>query len=285
MSNFLKKAIRNGISKGIGDAVSKAVREVVEPKATELTNKATQYFDQAAGNAAQEAKQSTSGLESAFANLERATQSYATQMSKNMKICPDCGQPTTAEKTFCPSCGAKLPAQTVAEGAVCSACGKQNSIGTRFCEDCGTKLPAAIQEEQAQLAKDEAELAQWDVLLPQYPKWTCGGSKFNLEEYDPGIYSFSAGFNGDTVAARQAVDQYRQILQQNGFRQAGQYPDICHLYKKIDDKCYHVDMEHCFDGDPDRACLGFDIREPYGGFDYVKPEPKKQVSLKDLFKR
>jgi len=284
MSNFLKRAIREGVSRGIGDAVSKVVREAVEPKATQLTNKAAQYFDQAAGQAAQETRKTTSSLEGAFANLERATQSYATEMSKNMKICPDCGQPTTAEKSFCPSCGAKLPAQTVAEGAVCPRCGKQNTIGTKFCQDCGTKLPAAVQEEQAQQARDAAELAQWDTLLPQYPKWICGGSQFNLEEYDPGCYGFSAGFNGDTAAARRAVGQYRQILQQNGFRTAGQYPDICHLYKRIDGKCYHVDTEHCFDGDQDRACFGFDSREPYGGFDYVKPEPKKQIGLRDLLK-
>lgn len=286
MSNFLKRAIRDGVRKGIGDAVGKAVQKAVEPHATQLTNKAAQYFDQAAGNASQEVKRTTSGLEGAFANLERATQNYATQMSKNMKICPGCGQPTTAEKTFCPSCGAKLPEQTVAEGAVCPSCGKQNSIGTKFCDSCGTKLPAAIQEEQAQRDKDDAELAQWDTMLPQYPKWTCGGNKYNLEEYDPGVFYFSAGFSGDTNAARRAVDQYRQILLENGFRQAGQYPSIEQLFKRIDGVVYNVDTEHCFDGDPDRASIGFSIREPYGGFDYVKPEPKKSkdIDLKDLKK-
>ena len=39
----------------------------------------------------------------------------------------------------------------------------------------------------------------------------------------------------------------------------------------------------CFDGDPDLPSIGFDISEPYGGFDYVKPEPKKATSFKDLF--
>lgn len=102
MSNFLKRATRDGVCKGIGDAVGKAVREVVEPHATQFANKADQRFDQAAGNVAQEARKTASGLEGACANLERATQNYATQMSKNMKVCPGYGQPATAEKPSAP---------------------------------------------------------------------------------------------------------------------------------------------------------------------------------------
>ena len=286
--SFLKRTIQNavsqGISRGISDAVGKAVKQAVEPRATEYANKAAEHFDQAAGNAAQQTRQATSGLEGAFANLERSMQGYANQMTKDLKVCHECGQPTSGDKKFCPSCGAKLPEQTLGQSAVCPACGKQNSVGTKFCQDCGTKLPIAVQEEQAQLAKDEAELAQWDTLLPQYPKWICGGSQFNLEEYEPGVVNFSAGFHGDTAAAHRAVAQYRQILQQNGFRQAGQHPTQEQLFKRIDGVVYNVDTEHCFEGDPDRACIGFCIREPYGGFDYVKPEPKKSkdIGLDDL---
>lgn len=288
--SFLKRTIRNavsqGISKGISDAVGKAVKQAVEPRATEYANKAADRFDQAAGNVAQQTRQTTSELEGAFANLERSMQGYATQMTKDLKVCPECGHPTSAEKKFCPGCGAKLPEQTLGQSAVCPSCGKQNSVGQKFCADCGTKLPIAIQEEQAQLAKDEVELNQWDSLLPQYPKWNCGGSQFNLEEFEPGSIVFSAGFNGSSSAAHRAVEQYRQILLQNGFRQAGQYPSKEQLFKRIDGIVYNVDTEHCFEGDPDRASIGFCVREPYGGFDYVKPEPKKtkDIDLKDLRK-
>ena len=37
-------------------------------------------------------------------------------------------------------------------------------------------------------------MAEWEVKLPQYPKWSCGGTKFSIEEYDPGCYQFSAQF-------------------------------------------------------------------------------------------
>ena len=280
---FLERAIRRGVSEGIGKAVGQAITKAVEPTATEFANKAAQHFDNAARNTENQAKKTASGLEGAFANLERAAQGYATEAAKNMKVCPSCNQPTTADKNFCPECGAKLPEQTVAQGAVCTGCGKQNSIGTKFCDACGAKLPAAIAEEQAQADRNAAVIAEWDTKLPQYPKWNCGGKNYCIEDMG-GYIRFSADFEGNRFAAEQAVAQYRKALVQNGFIQAGQYPNIAHLYKRVNGVCYHADTEHCFEGDPDCPNIYFNIDEPTGGYDYVKPEPKKQVGLKDLFK-
>ena len=276
---FLERAIRRGVSAAVGKAIGKAI----EPTVTDLTNKAANAIDQAAQNTEQQVARS-SGLEGAMANLERSVQGYATEAAKNMKVCPNCNKPTTADKKFCPDCGTQLPEQTVAQGAVCPSCGKQNAIGTKFCQDCGTKLPAAIAEEQAQADRNAAVMAQWDAKLPQYPKWTCGGDRMYINDYDENGHSFEVEFKNDPSAAHRAVEQYRQILLQNGFRQAGQYPIIEQLFKRIDGVVYNVDTEHCFEGDPDFATIGFCIREPYGGFDYVKPEPKKKTSFMDLFK-
>lgn len=283
--SFLERAIRRGVSQGVGNAVGKAIQQAVEPKATELANKAAEQIDAAAQTTAQQTQQTAqaaSGLEGALGNLQRSIESYATEAAKNIKVCPGCGEATGADKKFCPKCGTKLPDQTVAQSVVCPNCGKQNSIGTKFCSDCGTKLPAAVQEEQAAQANDAAVLTVWGEKLPQYPKWCFGGRDFNIEEYEPGCYQFSARFPSHE-AAREAVAQYRIRLQENGFRPAGQFPDVEQLFKKIGDACYNVDTEHCFDGDGDCSTIGFCIREPYGGFDYVKPEPKKKTGLKDLF--
>ncbi len=276
---FLERAIRKGVS----DAVGKAIGKAIEPTATELANKAANAIDQAAQNTEQQVARS-SGLEGAMANLERAAQGYATEAAKNMKVCPKCNKPTTADKKFCPDCGTQLPEQTVAQGAVCPNCSKQNAIGTKFCQDCGTKLPAAIQEEQAIADRNAAVMAEWDAKLPQYPKWTCGGDRMYINDYDENGHSFEVEFKNNPQAAQRAVEQYRQILLANGFRQAGQYPSLEQLFKRIDGVVYNVDTEHCFEGDPDCATIGFCIREPYGGFDYVKPEPKKKTSFLDLFK-
>ena len=268
---FLERAIRRGVS----DAVGKAIGKAIEPTVTDLTNKAANAIDQAAQNTEQQVARS-SGLEGAMANLERSVQGYATEAAKNMKICPNCNKPTTADKKFCPECGTQLPEQTVAQGAVCPSCGKQNAIGTKFCQDCGTKLPAAIAEEQAQADRNANLMAEWDQYLSHYPKWSCGGSEFDIEEYDPGCFEFRANFNGNHQAAHRAVDEYRQILLQNGFRQAGEYPCIEHLYKMESGVCYHVDTGMCFEASHDSPSISFNISEPRGGFNYVKPEPKKK---------
>lgn len=286
---FLERAIRKGVSQGVGRAMGEALSKAIEPHANELANKAAQRIDEAAAKNEEYENQrrQNSAFNGAFANLERAANDYATQLGKNMKICPGCGETVTADKKFCPYCGAKLPEQTVAEGAVCPNCGKQNSIGTKFCQDCGTKLPAAVAEEQAQLMKDDAVMAEWDEKLAAFPKWIFGGKDYYIEDYDGGAFSFTATF-ATYAGAQSAVRQYRELLLQNGFRQAGQYPNMEHLYKRTDGIVYHADTEHCFEGDPECPQIYFDRSEPTGSFDYVKPEPKKQLELKDLkglFKR
>ena len=280
---FLERAIRRGVREGIGKAVGNAIGKAIEPTATNLANQAANAIDQASQNTQQQVQRS-SGFEGAMSNLERSMQGYATEAAKNVKVCPSCGKPNGADKKFCADCGTKLPEQTLAQGAVCTSCGKQNSIGTKFCQDCGAKLPAAVQEEEMKAQKNAAVMAEWDQKLPPYPKWTCGGDEIYINDYDENGYGFEAVFKNNPSAAHRAVEEYRQILLQNGFRQAGQYPSIEQLFKRIDGVVYNVDTEHCFDGDADTACIGFCIREPYGGFDYVKPEPKKKTSFMDLFK-
>ncbi|MBE6038830.1 MAG: zinc ribbon domain-containing protein [Anaerofustis stercorihominis] len=283
--SFLKRMIKKGIGEGIEKAVGEAVSKVVEPKATELANKAAKHIEEASKPAVAETKKTFSGLEEAFSNLERAAQGYATEAAKNIKICPECGKPANAEVKFCQDCGAKLPEKTVAEGAVCPKCGKQNAIGTKFCQDCGEKLPQAIEEENAQMQRDNDVLTkEWAEYLPEYPVWDQGGNRFNIEQYDTEIFSFTACFDGSYVDAKEAVRQYRETLKSAGFTQAGQYPSEEHLYKMVGEKCYHADTEHCFESNSDCPAIGFSVGEPTGGFNYVKPEPKKKTSILDLFK-
>lgn len=208
-----------------------------------------------------------------------------TVLAPDSLYCPHCGtklkiKKNSADKKFCPDCGARLPEGSVAQGAVCPSCGKQNVIGTKFCQDCGTKLPVAVQEEQMHADDHASVMSKWDKQLPQYPKWNCGGSHFEIEVYD-GFTTFSVNFDGNTFRAKQAVEQYRQLLLEGGFREAGENPTIEHLYKMIDGVCYHADTEHCFEGDNDTATIYFNTGEPQGGF-YYKPD-KKSFGLKGLF--
>ncbi len=268
--------IANGIKRGIGNAVGNAVERKAEEIIAPKINQTADAIAQRATSQSQPSTAPTGGgvLEGALGNLTNAMSSYATQASQNMKICPNCGKPASADKKFCPECGTTLPEQTVAQGAVCPNCGKQNNITEKFCADCGTKLPSAVAQEEKQKADDISEMLKWKQFLSEYPVWDLGGFKYCIEDLMENSFVFSVRY--DTPAqAKQAVELYRSKLMENGFRQAGQYPTKEHLYKKIDGICYHVDTEHCFEGDQDCASVYFGQGEPIGGYDY-DPNAKKK---------
>ncbi len=270
--------ISRGVTRGIGNALGNATQKAVERKATEvLTPKINQAADKIAGNATTAASETASrgSLDGALGNLTNAVNDYATKAAQNMKICPKCDAAVSAEHTFCTRCGEKLPERTLAEGAVCHSCGKQNAVSEKFCADCGTKLPSALAAEDRQRQADQDVLAKWQELLSAYPEWTLGGNCYEIEHYGEGQYIFSSSF-ASSQEARDAIAAYRAVLEQHGFQSAGQYPSPEHLYKKENGVCYHVDTEHCFEGDANCPTVAFDRREPQGGFDYVKPEPKKK---------
>lgn len=272
--SFLKNSLLRGIGQELGKAVGRAITDAVSPAANQ----------QAAQPMTPTCQQPAWGAGLPLAGLEHALQGYATQMSPNLKACPGCGNPASADQTYCPRCGTKLPEETLAQGARCPQCGRQNGLGMKFCQDCGAQLPAAADEEDASAAQDAQVLAAWDEKLSYYPKWCFGGRNYRIESYDEGAYLFSASFDGDSTAAQNAVTQYRQYLAQCGFRPAGMHPSTAHLYQRINGVVYHVDTEHCFEGSADTVDVGFMTGEPQGGFDYVKPEPRQAAGWQDLFK-
>ncbi len=247
--SFLKRAIKRGIQEGLENTIGKAVRENskqiftnVGNAAAEKLNEATEEYQkkyerehpqQPQTPAPQPAAQTEdwqsalSGLGGIFGELAGSAQAYATEMSKTMKECPNCGTMAGMDKKFCPECGAKLPEETISQSALCPNCGKQNEIGTKFCSDCGTKLPSVVQAEQRARQKDEQLLAEWPAQLPAYPVWNGGGKNFNLEWANDGGYFYFEHNNHDE--AKKAVIGYRILLQENGFAPEGQYPSIEHL--------------------------------------------------------
>ena len=290
------KLIKDAVSGAVGNAVSEAVKKAVQPKADELAEQAVgqaaNALNQTAAAAEQTAAdaQAASGsaeapskeeMQAALGTLETLLGGFAQRAAESMKLCPKCGEAASADKDFCPSCGAKLPDMTVADGAKCTKCGRQNEPGTRFCSGCGEKLPAAAAAEQAAAEADAAVLNAWAEKLPDFPVWSCGGSDMELEqETDTETESWRFRVTLVTpVAAQNAVKQYRQVLMQNGFNPEGQYPDEEHLYKRVNGVSCHVDTEHCFQSDADSPTVYFDHRLPYGGYDYKKPEKTQSGGL------
>ena len=143
----LERGIGRGIGKALGDAVGQAFRpaadQIVEKTVAPRANQAADSINRAVGQPTAHARNQTAAnnLTGALFNFKSAMMNVANEAAKNMKVCPACGEPTTADKLFCPSCGTQLPEQTAAESAVCSNCGYQNDVGTKFCAGCGAKLP------------------------------------------------------------------------------------------------------------------------------------------------
>ena len=293
--------IKNAVSGAVGDAVQSAVKKTVQPAADAAAKKAADSIAQAAEAGTDAARQSAeaasqaaaelnaagaeaasaggtqmpsqSELESAFGMLGAMMQSAADGAAKNLKICQNCGEAAEAEEQFCPNCGTKLPEMTVSQSLTCTKCGKQNKIGTKFCSGCGEKLPAALMEEQAAAQRDAEVLAKWAEILPEFPVWNCGGTDFGIDSVDPGIYYFAATLP-DAAQAEKAVEAYRQLAMQAGFKQEGQYPSKEHLYLRVNGKSCHIDTEHCFESDANVPSIYFLHDEPTGGYDYKKPEPQ-----------
>ena len=279
LDNALKKGVNRALGNVVANTVEKKVTETIAPIVNDAANQTADAISRTVPQPPpqQNTQEAGAQLGGMFAGFASAAQSFANEAAKNMKICSACGEPANAETKFCPSCGAELPEQTVAQGSICSNCGKQNDIGTKFCADCGAKLPVAIAEEQAAKNRDDLVLAQWDTMLPQYPKWNLGGHDMSIEhisDSDSGYPYY--GFSVSGVGVRE-VEQYNQLVMQNGFRPAGQYPSNSQLYKRVDGLVYNFSSEHAFDIS-ECISLYFTIQEPTGGFDYVKPEPTQKKS-------
>ncbi len=301
------KGIQDAVSQKVEDEAKKAAEDVVddvvdtakEEVAGEVAEQVGDKVGEAATGAATELNDSVGQLKDALGELNSAMKEADESMSKvspeemdqamsflesmakdslkGMRVCLECEEPVKGDVKFCPKCGAKLPDKTVMELALCSKCGKQNTPGTDFCGECGAKLPYKEMMEERQIRKDQEVLSKWSENLSCYPVWSCGGTDLGIQRLEDRIIEFSAWFKDDPDGARKAVEQYTQILKENGFRSAGQYPSDYHLYKMVDGVCYHVDLEHCFESGDDSVYLYLVLNdEPTGGFDYVKPEPKKK---------
>ena len=253
LKNMVSNAISEGVGKGIQSAVGKAVESAVRPAADKLAGEAAKNLNQAS----QEIAQSTESMQSAaaegtaavhaeagressqgFANLGAALSGWAStmqnvagQVAQNMKECPNCGEVAPADNKFCPKCGAALPAETIGAGYLCAKCGKQNAPGTTYCVECGAILPAVE-------AANAKQLAKWDELLPQYPKWTLRGT-LDLEENDSlnGYPSYRLSVDG---AGREELTQYIALLTESGFIPAFD-GDSDIYYKVVDGVCRAFD--------------------------------------------
>lgn len=65
---------------------------------------------------------------------------------------------------------------------------------------------------------DEEQLAKWDTLLSDYPKWSCGGKEFEYEEYTYGENDDRKGIRFTFDGCEAYTLAYQAVLIANGFQ-------------------------------------------------------------------
>lgn len=282
LKGALGDAVSEGIGKGIQNAVGKAVEGAVRPAADKLAGRAADQLNEASRDlaanteAVRGARQAgvpagaqasqgsgTAALGTALSGWTSAMQEMAGQAVQNLKECPNCGEVSTADRKFCPKCGTPLPDKTLGEEYFCPKCGKQNLPGETFCAECGTLLPAAV-------GVREAQLARWDTLLPQYPRWSQGGVP-ELTEGDrindaPAVHLEVAGAGSGELRG------YVEQLKAAGFLPVhGEDSDL--YYKTVDGVCRAFDKTDAVQGG------GLSVTFFVGDFDRAAARDKADAAL------
>lgn len=271
LKSIVSDAVSKGIKKGISDAVGKAVEDIVKPSVDNLAQKqadkinattkdleqATAEARQATTEAAKEISSQASAapasagglasLEAALGGWAKRAESMATEMSKNLKECPQCGEMCSSDKQFCPKCGAKLPETTVGQAYTCSKCGEVNTIGTKYCCKCGALLPAAEAEVKAKAAADAVVLSEFKEKLPMYPEWSVGGYnlRFTTAGTSYGHPRYEFVFEGPATISI----LYVQKLREAGFDYRDGLSSSGMLYKIVDGVARCCNIEKDSDGD------------------------------------
>lgn len=79
-----------------------------------------------------------------FKNLEHY--GFGPNVMRRTKICSKCGQVARSGSFFCPSCGEKLPQETLfdrykRQHKCCPDCDTVLSTDSRYCPNCGRQIP------------------------------------------------------------------------------------------------------------------------------------------------
>ena len=77
------------------------------------------------------------------ANMERY--GFGTNIMRNIRVCPECGMPSTAADKNCRTCGTRLPRETLFQQykkrhRFCPHCDTVVAKSARFCPECGMRI-------------------------------------------------------------------------------------------------------------------------------------------------
>ena len=125
---------------------------------------------------------------------------------------------------------------------ICTVCGYVHEGPTppERCPQC--KVPASKFKELT----DEEVMAKLETLLPDFPKWDCGGNHFSIEEEDIDGQRFIRFY---ASAAEMSWIAYKTKLIANGFRMKYRQ-DTATWYKEVEGRypavhLFHIDYDAC----------------------------------------
>lgn len=212
---FLGSLISEAIKKVAGDTLGKAVEEIVKPMINQ-------------------AQQQSETIDTVSKSQER--DSRPVNLSRYIKICPECHEGCSGDNAYCPSCGAAIGAGALEAAYTCPGCDHVNELGSTHCVKCGRQLPAEDVRDKRISDSDEDVLSEFIRVLPQYPVWR-GGRDFTLEvngERDGHpVYVFTV------EGGAYLLEDYIIKLKAAGFR--GLNSDDSDLYYKVIDG-----LTYCF---------------------------------------
>lgn len=208
MINILGKTV----AQGVGSVVEKAVSEAVKPAATKLAQKQADL------------------IESVTKNIESANESMK-EVNESMK-----------------SAGESMKEAGEALDQAVKQNPEELSAAMEFLRQNARRAAEEIKNlEVEETLTDEQVMAKWDELLPDFPKWSCGGNGFSFEEDDLGEDGKCVRFYLNAIEANYIA--YYAILIANGFRQKYR-SDTATWYKEVDGRypavhLFHVDDDAC----------------------------------------
>lgn len=198
----------------IGKGVAKGVSEVVEKAVKEAVKPAAAKF----------AEKQADLINEATKNVEAATESMkdaGTSLDEAGKAIDEAAAQTDAA---------------------------QLKMGLEFLRENARRAAEEISKlEEEESLTDEELLAKWDELLPDFPKWNCGGNHYSFEKLDLGDDGEGYSFSLDAASASWIA--YKAMLVADGFKMKYR-SDTAFWYKEVDGRypavhLFHIDYDSC----------------------------------------
>lgn len=109
---------------------------------------------------------------------------------------------------------------------------------------------------------DDEQLAKWETLLPEYPKWSCGGRDFDYDEYTYGENDSKKGIRFTLDGCEAYMIAYQAVLIANGFQPKWRNSSSNQVwYRQVGDRYPAVFFDDMYDSQVNLVFYDEDYKE------------------------